>query len=321
MNGEQLSEQDRRLLLAIERGLGDTCLTALRDDLVEEVILNADGRIWICKAGVGKYDSGQTMLASNALNLMRTIAAFHQRTVDDQKPVLECNLPIGTARFAGVVPPVSAGPAFNIRKRAIKVYELEDYVKEGILRPPHYQAILEGVRERKNILVVGGTGSGKTTLLNAVVAACARHTPDHRVVVIEDTGEIQCAAQDKLVVQTTINVSMLDLLRAALRWRPDRIIVGEVRGPEANAMLKAWNTGHPGGVATIHANDCRGGLIRLEQLIQEGVSVVNPAVIAEAVDLIVFIEKRREDGKRVVQQVVRVKGYDTAHNEYVLEAA
>lgn len=311
-------EQLERLNEAIRRGLGPTIVSALDDPQVEEVILNPDGSIWIVKAGVGMFYSGERLSATRARNVMNIIASMLDTTVDAEKPILEGNLPLNGARFAGVIPPITIAPAFNIRKKAIFVYTLENYVTDGILSVPHYGVLLEAVRERKNILVVGSTASGKTTLLNAVIAAVAKHTPEHRLVVIEDTAEIQCTAENKLMAQTSRTVSMLDILKATLRWRPDRIIVGEVRGPEANALLKAWNTGHRGGAGTIHANSCREGLLRVEQLIQEGIAVVNPHVIAAAIDLVVFITKEGEGGKRKVQQVAWVDGYNATTQEYIL---
>lgn len=311
-------EQVERLNEAIRRGLGTTIVSALDDPLVEEVILNPDGSIWIVKAGVGKYDTGEKLNPTRARNVMNIIASMLDTTVDVEKPILEGNLPINGARFAGVIPPVTLAPAFNIRKKAIFVYTLDDYVKDGILPVPYYSVLLEAVRQRKNILVVGSTASGKTTFLNAVIAAIAKYTPDHRIIVIEDTAEIQCTAADKLMAQTTANVSMLQILKASLRWRPDRIIVGEVRGHEANALLKAWNTGHDGGLGTIHANSCREGLLRVEQLIEEGGTVVNRHIIASAINLVVFITKDAGDGKRKVKQVAWVDGYDATKQEYIL---
>lgn len=318
VSDEGKGDPRERLNESIRRGLGATCLAALEDPAVEELMLNPDGKLWIYKVGVGMIDTGQTLRPAQALNVMNTIASMLDRTVTADNPILEGELPLDGSRFEGVIPPASAGPLFSIRKHAQFVYTLEDYVQAGILSLPYYTAILEAVRTRKNILVVGSTASGKTTLLNAVIAAIAKHTPDHRVVIIEDTGEVQCTAENKVILQTSRTVTMLDLLKATMRLRPDRIIVGEVRGPEANALLKAWNTGHPGGVATIHANDCMGGLIRVEQLIQEAVAVVNPQVIASAVDMVIFIRKGEISGKRRVEQVALVERYDAAAHQYVL---
>ena len=159
---------------------------------------------------------------------------------------------------------------------------------EGALTPklsaPHCSA-------KKNILVVGSTGSGKTTFVNACLDALASLTPDDRVISIEDTTELQCRVKNYLDLRAVGRVTMLECLRACMRLKPTRIVVGEVRGPEAHTLLKAWNTGHPGGLATIHANDAMSGLIRLESLVAEATSAPQQTLIAEAVDLVIFIDE------------------------------
>jgi type IV secretion system protein VirB11 len=202
-------------------------------------------------------------------------------------------------------------PSFSIRKRAQRLFTLDDYVESGILPGAGASAIRAAVSARENILVAGGTGSGKTTLVNAILAEPAfRH---ERVVLIEDTRELQCAAADKvelLTKSTDPRVSMTDLLRMTLRLRPDRIIVGEVRGGEALAMLKAWNTGHPGGVATLHANSPLDALRRVEELIGEVSQVIPRLSIAAAVGLVVFIERTADAPGRRVSAIDRVDGLD-----------
>ena len=205
-------------------------------------------------------------------------------------------------------------PCFAIRKPAGKVLRLKDYVAAEIMTPFIANALVAAVEEGRNILIAGGTGSGKTTLANALLAEVA--ALDQRVVIIEDTRELQCAAKDVVTLRTKAGVATLaDLVRSTLRLRPDRIIVGEVRGAEALDMLKAWNTGHPGGVATVHANSARAALYRLEQLIQEAVVTVPRRLIAEAIDLVVFI-KGRGPGRRV-EAMVEVKGLDSG-GDYAL---
>ena len=168
-------------------------------------------------------------------------------------------------------------------------------------------ALPKAVRHRSNLLIAGGTSSGKTTLVNALLAEIAGL--DERVILIEDTRELQCAAADCVALRTRTGVvSMADLVRSTLRLRPDRIIVGEVRGGEALDMLKAWNTGHPGGIATVHANSARSALYRLEQLVQENVVTVPRRLIAEAIDLVVFIQGRGT-GRRI-ETIAEVTGLD-----------
>jgi type IV secretion system protein VirB11 len=204
-----------------------------------------------------------------------------------------------------MLPPVTSTPVFTIRKKALMVFTLDDYVKDGIISESQKEKTIETVQQKKNILIVGGTGSGKTTLANAVLNEVSK-TLD-RCIIIEDTLELQCTAPDTVFLRSRDHISMNDLLKATMRLRPDRIMVGEVRGPEALTLLKAWNTGHPGGTATVHANSAVGGLTRLEQLIQEAIPTPQQILIAEAVNIVVFIE-RFQHGRRI-KEIVEVLGY------------
>ena len=165
------------------------------------------------------------------------------------------------------------------------------------------------MRKHRKILVIGGTGSGKTTLINAIINEMVRSDPDERIFILEDTGEIQCAAQNFVQYHTTLDVDMTQLLKTTLRMRPDRILVGEVRGPEALDLLDAWNTGHEGGAATLHANDALSGLTRLESLISRNPSAPKEimSLIAEAVDMVVHIT--RTPHGRKIQQIIEVQGF------------
>ncbi len=284
-------ELQRRLNTKILRELGSDICNALEDDKVIEIMLNSDGKIWIDKLGEGMSPIGE-MSAPNALALLGTIADSLDTVVTKTQPILEGELPVDGSRFEGLIPPVVARPTFTIRKKALMVFTLDDYVSQGIMTKEQRQQIHQAVKERRNILTVGGTGSGKTTLTNAVIAEMVAVTPQDRLVIMEDTAEIQCSAENAVILRTSIDITMQHLLKATMRLRPDRIIVGEVRGAEALSLLKAWNTGHPGGIATLHANSCDGGLVRLEQLIAEaGVQADMKALIDEAVDLVIFIEK------------------------------
>lgn len=284
-------EYQRRLNSKIVRELGRDIVAALHDDKVIEVMLNTDGRLWIDRLGEGMTCIG-TMSAPNALALLGTIADGLGTVVTKNSPILEGELPLDGSRFEGLIPPVVAKPTFTIRKKAVLIFSLDDYVSQGILAEEQKSIIQNAIRERRNILVVGGTGSGKTTLTNGIIAEMVKLTPDDRLVIMEDTAEIQCKAENAVILRTSIDISMQQLLRATMRLRPDRIIVGEVRGAEALALLKAWNTGHPGGIATLHANSADSGLVRLEQLIAEsGIQANMKALIDEAVDVVIFIEK------------------------------
>ena len=214
-----------------------------------------------------------------------------------------------------MLPPVSTAPCFSIRKPAERLYSLDDYVADGIMAPAAADRLRACVTQRYNILVAGGTSSGKTTLANALLAEMA--WVDERVILIEDTRELQSPAADTVALRTRPGVvTMADLVRSTLRLRPDRIIVGEVRGPEALDMLKAWNTGHPGGIATVHANSAISALYRIEGLVQEAVVTVPRRLIAEAIDIIVFISGRGL--QRRISQIARVAGLDPDTGAYAL---
>jgi type IV secretion system protein TrbB len=190
---------------------------------------------------------------------------------------------------------------FALRKPARVIFSLDDYVNQGILLPAQREALAAAVRARDNILIGGGTGSGKTTFANALVKVIAEDTTD-RVHIVEDTPELQCSAPNRLQVLVHPGVhSWRDAIMAAMRFRPDRILVGEVRDGSALELLKAWNTGHPGGLATIHANDTRAMLDRLCQLIEEIVYPAPRALVAQAIQLCVHIQRDKSHpaGRRV----------------------
>lgn len=295
------NELENRLHRKIIRELGKDVVSALEDDNVIEIMLNSDGKLWVDRLGRGMSCIGE-MSSVNAIALLGTIADSLDTVVNKDFPILEGELPVDGSRFEGLIPPVVAKPTFTIRKKALMVFSLDDYVAQGIMLEEQKKLIQQAILEKRNILVVGGTGSGKTTLTNAIIKEMVSLTPEDRLVIMEDTAEIQCEAENAVILHTSINVSMQSLLKATMRLRPDRIIVGEVRGAEALALLKAWNTGHPGGIATLHANSADGGLVRLEQLIAEANVVADmKALINEAVDLVIFIEK--SGGRRVISEI------------------
>lgn len=242
-----------------------------------------------------------------AMSIIQTAAAMLDTVINEDRPILECELPIDGSRFEGLVPPLVAAPVFALRKKALLVFGLGDYVSKGIMSSAQKTAIEQAAADRRNILVAGGTGTGKTTLANAVLDCISKADPDTRIVVIEDTRELQCSAPNTVFLRTSDNTDMTRLLRATMRLRPDRIVVGEVRDGAALALLKAWNTGHPGGLGTVHANDAGAALIRLGQLIQEARVPPAPDLIAEAVNVVISI--KRAPGGRIVEEVVAVRGW------------
>jgi type IV secretion system protein VirB11 len=311
------TEKQARVREKLLRELGPNIREALADPLVIEVVLNPDGKLWVERLGEEMQVVG-AMASSNAESLMATIASSLSTTITRERPVLEGELPTDGSRFEGMIPPVVVRPSFAIRKKASRVFSLAEYVRKGIMTEAQRLGIVEAVKSRRNILVVGGTGTGKTTLLNAIILVISEVSPEHRVVIIEDTVELQCSSKNVVQLRTSDTVTMQGLLRVTMRLRPDRILVGEVRGAEALALLKAWNTGHPGGLATVHANDASSGLLRIKQLIEEGLQggKADPEVIAEAVGLVVVIQKTSVAPGRRVSEMVRVEGYESG--AYVL---
>ncbi len=291
------------------RDLGDVFLHAFNDPKTVEIMLNSDGALWQERLGESMRLIG-SMRASQAEAVIKTVAGFYGKEITRIKPVLESEFPLDGSRFAAQLPPVVAGPTFALRKKAISVFTLEDYVSKGIMTQAQRNSLAKAVRAHRNILVIGGTGSGKTTLVNAIIREMADASEEERVLIIEDTGEIQCFAKNFVQYRTSMEVNMTQLLRASLRMRPDRILVGEVRGPEALDLLMAWNTGHEGGAATLHANDARAGLSRLAMLISMHPDAPRPIepLIGEAVHLLVHIA-RTSEGRRV-QEILEVNGYE-----------
>ena len=299
---------------ALRRAMGSEILDPLGDPQVVEIMLNPDGSLWVDRLGAG-MERVASIEPVRALTIVNTVAAMLDTVVTSDRPILECELPLDGSRFEALIPPLVERASFALRKKAALVFTLADYVAKGIMTQAQCQAIEDAVADRRNILVSGGTGTGKTTLANAILDAVARVSRDHRIVVIEDTRELQVNAENVVFLRTSENTDMTRLLRATMRLRPDRIVVGEVRDGSALALLKAWNTGHPGGVGTVHANDASAALIRVGQLIQEAGVPPNPELIAEAVNVVVSI-KRTNEGRRV-EEVSLVRGWSAAGGFHV----
>ena len=289
----------------LRTALGPAIAAWLEDRTVGEVMLNPDGRLWIDRLAGGLEDTGERLSAADGERIIRLVAHHVGAEVHSGNPRVSAELPGTGERFEGLLPPVVAGPAFAIRRPAVAVFALSDYVEAKIMTGPQAEVLRRAVVARKNILVAGGTSTGKTTLVNALLAEVAL-TGD-RVVLIEDTRELQCAAPNLVALRTKDGAaSLTDLVRSALRLRPDRIPIGEVRGGEALDLIKAWGTGHPGGVGTLHAGSAIGALRRLEQLVQEAVVTVPRALIAETIDLIAVLAGRGS-ARRLVE-LAWVKG-------------
>ena len=303
------------LLVGMIGMLPPLAFDALFDESTVELMLNPDGEIWVDKLGEGMspvcYMSDQF-----AWEFVRKAAGILDRVINHESPILNGCLPLDDSRIAILIPPVVAAPCFAIRKRALRIFSLDDYVESGILSPIHCHVIRDAVWERKNLLVIGGCGTGKTTFANAVLREITEAEPFSRQLIIEDTPELQSTARNKVNMTVSQFTGIVDLVKESLRFRPDRIIVGEVRGGDAWELLQVWNVGHPGGVATLHANDCASGLTRLKDL-----ASMNPYApphvesnISLGVDLLVnivkYVDELDGEERRRVAKVAEVREFD-----------
>lgn len=296
-----------RLVRKLQEALGDQICVALDDASVVEIMLNPDGRLFIERLGHGIAAVGE-MSSAAAEIVIGSVAHALQSQADDEQPIISGELPIGGHRFEGLLPPIVSRPTFTIRRRASRLIPLDDYVSSKVMTARQADIIRNAIASRLNIVISGGTGSGKTTLANAVISEIVDAAPEDRIVILEDTAEIRCVAENAVALHTSDTIDMARLLKSTMRLRPDRIIVGEVRDGAALTLLKAWNTGHPGGVTTIHSNSAMSALRRLEQLTAEVSQQPMREVIGEAVDLIVSIE-RTGRGRRV-RDVIHVESFD-----------
>ena len=313
LRAEAISRGARMLRTA----LGPAIARWLEDPAVVEVMLNPDGHLWVDRLIEGLADTGERLSAADGERIVRLVAHHVGAEVHPASPRVSAELPETGERFEGLIPPVVAAPAFAIRKPAVAVFTLKDYVAARIIRANQAEVLRNAVAQRRNVLVAGGTSTGKTTLVNALLAEVAK-TSD-RVVLIEDTRELQCRAPNLVALRTKDGVATLaELVRSSLRLRPDRIPIGEVRGAEALDLLKAWGTGHPGGIGTIHAGSALGALRRLEQLIQEAVVTVPRALIAETINVIAVLAGRGSERRLV--ELAHVEGLGLA-GDYVLAPA
>lgn len=330
--------QEERLIESLRRTLGVKLIEALENPAIIDIMLNPDGKVWYEEFRKGRYDSGVRITPSHADTIFRQIAGFFHVTVTPDKPILEAELPLDGSRFAGVIPPIVTAPTFTIRKHPPEIFTLESYRDNGILTHKedpanvkahraddflmicqgldHYSVLCKAVEQRKNIIVLGGTGSGKTNLTNALLDY-SRRVHDARYLLMEDTRELRTTALNSVILRTSANVDLSMLLRVVLRFSPDRIIVGEVRGGEILSLFKAWLTGHEGGISTLHANNIEDAFIRMESMQREAGIVPDPMMIAKAVNVIVDIDREtRNPSGRKVRGIAVVTGYNPSSKQY-----
>jgi pilus assembly protein CpaF len=293
----------------------------IRDDSISEVMVNGPDHIFIEKAGFIETVSGIHLGEKSLMVAVKNIARRLGSDICEAQPILDSRLPDGS-RVAVVIPPCSVnGVTLTIRKFNSRHFNIEDLVEAGTMERWLAHQLEGYVLGRKNILIAGGTGTGKTSLLNVL----GKFIPaDERILLIEDTSEIHLA-QDNLVrfearrPQNELPaITIRDLLKAALRHRPDRLILGEIRGGEAFDLLQLLNTGHSGSLSTIHASSARQGLARFTScVLQSRVEIPWRAIktnVGDSVNVVVHLERR--PGRRFVSEVIEIHGYDPDHDEY-----
>lgn len=311
--------------------LGTEVVELLHRPDITEIYVNDDGYIWYNSHEEGKVKSDIILSPENVQAVIELAAGQDGKIVNEDIPSLSTEIRGYGCRFQGEIPPIVRNPQFNIRKKATRIFTLDDYVNNGTLSAKYADYLKKAIADRKNILVVGGTGTGKTTFLNAVLDSIAKISPYHRIISLEDLPELQCPADDYSPMFTKqdtgsggIKYNMTRLLADCMRRSPDRIVVGEVRDGAAYTMLKAWNTGHEGGACTVHANSAEQGLTRIKSLAQEDPDAAGDIkeLIGEAIDIVVSIVHVDLGGGRKgrrINDVIEVNGYDGIKDKYIIK--
>jgi P-type conjugative transfer ATPase TrbB len=320
MEDIQITETQERLYAKLYHDLGKEIIGYLADKDINEIMLNPDGSLWVDRASLGQEKVG-FLNRLQAFSILYSVAGVNNFIVSPRFPRLEAELPhykeLQGQRFTGQIPPIVSNPSFTLRKKSEKIFTLEDYVSTSRLTQNQKEVLQELVKNRKNILVCGGPGSGKTTVTNALIVEAVKTDTHQRFIILEDTPELQCTAPNKVSLVTSVDVNMTGLLRAAMRMRPDRILIGEVRGAEALDMLKAWNTGCPGGICTVHANGASEAIQRILDLSMEA-GLVHPPIslLLHTIDAVVSVV-RRENQKGFISEILSLKGVE--HNVFQFE--
>lgn len=306
------SQSQLRLCEKLYNDLGDIVIGCLSDKKIHEIMLNPDGQLWI-----DSYEEGLSSIANlpsaQAFSIIHAIAGLHNAVITQHNPQLEARLPFFKSmrgqRFIAQIPPIVSAPSFTIRKRSDVIFTLNDYLDTGRISKKQDFLLRDLVRKRKNILICGGPGSGKTALINALILEILRQDDKQRLLILEDLPELQSPMSNKVSMLTSSTVSMTALVRMAMRMRPDRILIGEVRGLEALDMLKAWNTGCPGGLCTVHANSAQEAIQRILDLAMENRLTAPPfQLVAQTIDTIVSINRKGHQ-KGFIQEILTLGSY------------
>ena len=287
----------RRTLALFESSLGPEILALKNNSDVIEIMLNPDKTVWVDTLSSGMYKTDIIVEPEKSRTIINLVADSSNTIIGNRNPRISAEIPGDGSRFEGTLPPIVENPSFTIRKKALLIFTLDDYVKSGIMTKAQKDVIVKGVLDRKNMLVIGGTSSGKTTLTNAIINEMT--VTKHRLLILEDTREIQSKAENSVFFRTCDDVSMQDLLKTSMRYRPDRIIIGELRSGEALDLLTAWNSGHPGGISTIHSDTPEGGIKQLEQYIQRVSVSKQQELIAMTVNYLIVIIKNEENKRQI----------------------
>lgn len=311
---------DPRLLDSLRHNCGPVIMNAVNDPDVLEIMLNPDGKIWIEKYGQDQECVGELPIPQSKL-ILSLVASALDLTVDSKNPIVEGSFPLDGSRFEGVYPPiVGPGASFSMRKKANRIITMEEYLESGVITKEVLPILDEAILNRKNIVVVGGTSSGKTTFCNGLIHRLDHLCPSDRLLILEDTAELQSSAKNMVPFLTSdmARIGMRQLTKVSMRYAPTRIFVGEVRDKAALELLKLWNTGHPGGIGTFHADSAFEALERLEELVEEAGVGPKKSLIGRAIDLIVYMKKSAQK-TRILSEIIKVEKYNHHTQEYDTE--
>lgn len=312
---ENFDEKVKNASVRIQHSFGSELFEIYSDPKLMEMMFNSDGKLFYQMIGEPAKEYEHPVPSARIERIIKLAAHIGNHNLSYQSPILETTLPFDGARFSATIPPITSVPTFSIRKKALRIFSLQEYIDNGGLTEAQYQIIKEAVRTHKNILVAGSTGSGKTTFCNAVIQEISSQYPNERIIMIQDVAELQCASKNFVDFISDQFTTPTQLVKLCLRYKPTRILMGEIRDGVALDLLDLWNTGHEGGLSTVHANNALSTLTRLENLVERHPNAPKriPEVIAETLDLILFIEDRK------LSEILSITGYDSKNAEYTFE--